>query len=233
MALGSQDVPPIEMAGAFATIANGGQKVTPTLIKQIRTVDGLIPLPAQSVACGKSCESIGYNEMPAEQVVDARVAYVLGSMLRSVIEEGSGRRVGREIPRKDLMGKTGTTNGPSELWFTGFNRDVATSVFIGFDQPQPMGESEQGATVPVPIWIDYMKAVLEGTPERMLERPDGLVDRLVEKQTGRSARPDQANTMFELFMEENDPTESQRAAVRPSPNAQPARDEEPTIEIIF
>jgi penicillin-binding protein 1A len=78
-----------------------------------------------------------------------------------------------------------------------------------------------------------MKAVLEGTPERMLERPDGLVDRLVEKQTGRSARPDQANTMFELFMEENDPTESQRAAVRPSPNAQPARDEEPTIEIIF
>jgi penicillin-binding protein 1A len=233
VALGSQDVPPIEMAGAFATIANGGQKVTPTLIKQIRTVDGLIPLPAQSVACGKSCESIAYNEMPAEQVVDARVAYVLGSMLRSVIEEGSGRRVGREIPRKDLMGKTGTTNGPTELWFTGFNRDVATSVFIGFDQPQPLGESEQGATVPVPIWIDYMKAVLEGTPERMLERPDGLVDRLIEKQTGRSARPDQANTMFELFMEENDPTEAQPAAVRPTRNTQPAQDEEPTIEIIF
>jgi penicillin-binding protein 1A len=233
VALGSQDVPPIQMAGAFATIANGGQKVTPTLIKQIRTLDGQVPLPVQSVACGKTCDAIAFNEMPAEQVVDPRVAYVLGSMLRSVIEEGSGRRVGREIPRKDLMGKTGTTNGPTELWFTGFNRDVATSVFIGFDQPQPLGESEQGATVPVPIWIDYMKAVLEGTPERMMERPEGLVDRLVNKQTGRSARPDQANTMFELFMEENDPTQ---AAATPAPatrNAPETEDEEPTIEIIF
>lgn len=233
VALGSQDVPPIEMAGAFATIANGGQKVTPTLIKQIRTLDGLVPLPMQAVACGKSCDAIGENEMPAEQVADTRVAYVLSSMLRSVIEEGSGRRVGREIPRQDLMGKTGTTNGPAELWFTGFNRDMATSVFIGFDQPQPLGESEQGATVPVPIWIDYMKAVLEGTPERTQERPDGLVDRLVEKQTGRSARPGQSNTLFELFMEENDPTESALNPATPSRNTQPVQDEEPTIEIIF
>ncbi len=233
VALGSQDVPPIQMAGAFATIANGGQKVTPTLIKQIRTLDGVVPLPVQSVACGKHCDTIAFNEMPAEQVVDARVAYVLGSMLRSVIEEGSGRRVGREIPRKDLMGKTGTTNGPTELWFTGFNRDVATSVFIGFDQPQPLGESEQGATVPVPIWIDYMKAVLEGTPERMMERPEGLVDRLVNKQTGRSARPDQANTMFELFMEENDPTQAAAAPVPAPRNAPETEDVEPTIEIIF
>ena len=75
-------------------------------------------------------------------------------MLRSVIEEGSGNRVQRELARGDLMGKTGTTNGPQELWFSGFNRDLVTTVFVGFDTPEPLGEREQGATIAVPIWID-------------------------------------------------------------------------------
>lgn len=229
IALGSQDVQPLEMAIGFATIANGGQKVDPTLIKRIRTVEGDIPLPEQAIACGKSCDTLAFGQISAPQVVDPRVAYILGSMMRSVIEEGSGRRVGREIPRKDLMGKTGTTNGPSELWFTGFNRDVSTSVFIGFDLPQPMGESEQGATVPVPIWIDYMKTVLEGTPERTMERPDGLVDRLVDKQTGNSARPEQANTMFEVFMAENAPSDAESRR----PTSSRGNTDLPSIEIIF
>ncbi|MDP1930541.1 MAG: transglycosylase domain-containing protein [Gammaproteobacteria bacterium] len=243
IALGSQDVQPMEMAVALATVANGGRKVNPTLIKQIRTVDGLVPLPEQPAVCDEGdCEQFGNFAIPAEQIVDPRVAYIMGSMMRSVIEEGSGRRVGREINRKDLMGKTGTTNGPTELWFSGFNRDVSTSVFIGFDQPQVLGESEQGATVPVPIWIDYMKAVLAGTPERMMDRPDGIVDRLVNKQTGRIARPGQANTMFELFMDENAPSENDSRQPRTtntnntnnSTNTNTRNsDDIPSIEILF
>lgn len=230
VALGSQDVQPLEMAIAFATIANGGQKVEPTLIKEIKTVDGYIALPAQPVACGNDCSHLGAGEVPAPQVVDPRVTYILASMLRSVIEEGSGRRVNREMSRKDLMGKTGTTNGPAELWFSGFNRDISTSVFVGFDQPQPMGESEQGATVPVPIWIDYMKTVLDGMPERMLERPEGIVDRLIDKTTGNLARPGQANTMFELFMQENAPSEMTESR---SPLPSRSVEEMPSIETIF
>lgn len=232
IALGSQDVQPLEMAIAFATIANGGQKVDATLIKEIKTVDGLVALPVQAVACGEDCSGLAFDEMPAPQIVDPRVTYILASMMRSVIEEGSGRRVAREMKRQDLMGKTGTTNGPAELWFSGFNRDVSTSVFIGFDQPQPMGESEQGATVPVPIWIDYMQAVLEGKPESMLERPDGIVDRLIDKETGKIARPGQANTMFELFMQENAPSEMDNTR-RPSLDSNPRNDETPSIETIF
>ena len=209
--------------------ANGGQKVEPILIKEIKTVDGLVPLPVRAIACGNNCEDLAFDEMPAPQIVDPRVTYILASMMRSVIEEGSGRRVNREMDRKDLMGKTGTTNGPAELWFSGFNRDVSTSVFVGFDQPQPMGENEQGATVPVPIWIDYMKAVLDGKPESMLERPDGIVDRLVDKQTGNLARPGQANTMFELFMQENAPTETTTRR----PDILENTDDTPSIETIF
>lgn len=229
VALGSQDVQPLEIATAYATIANGGQKVEPRLIKEIRTADGLIPLPEQTIACRPECDDLAPGQVAAPQIVDPRVAYMMGSMMRSVIEEGSGRRVGREIDREDLMGKTGTTNGPTELWFSGFNREISTSVFVGFDQPQIMGNNEQGATVPVPIWIDYMKPVLAGTPESPMQRPDGLVDRLINKSTGQIARPGQANTMFEVFMEENAPSEESSDIIR----QENAVDESLSTEIIF
>ena len=167
-----------------------------------------------------------------EPVTDPRVTYILSTLLRSVVVEGSGRRVNRDMGRSDLMGKTGTTNGPAELWFTGFNADIATSVFVGLDQPEPLGESEQGATVAVPIWIDYMSIALQGQPERGVTRPEGLVDILIDEDSGQVARPGQANTMFEVFLAENAPS------VRDTPR-QPERVEERnnedtlSTEIIF
>jgi len=215
VALGSQDVQPVEMAIGYAIIANGGYKVDPVFIKRIETINGVIFEARQPTVCpdcliknSADGESSAPDIVPAPRIIDSRVAYILNTMLRSVVEEGSGRRVSRELPRSDLKGKTGTTNGPQELWFTGFNRDISTSVFVGFDQPEPLGESEQGATVAVPIWIDYMKQALAGTPESSMTRPDGLVDRLIDRSTGQSARPGQDNTMFEVFLVENAPAEA-------------------------
>lgn len=192
VALGSASVQPLQMAAAYAMIANGGQRIEPTLIKKIETTDGVV------------FES---RPAPPEQVVDARIAYIMNTLLRTVVEAGSGRRVAREFDRQDLMGKTGTTNGPAELWFTGFNRNIATSVFVGFDTPEALGESEQGATVAVPIWIDYMKHALKDMPEATMTRPDGLVDRLIDRVSGETARPGQSNTMFEVFLAESAPAE--------------------------
>lgn len=234
VALGSQDVSPLEMATGYAMIANGGYRIEPTFIKTITTLDGVVFRARQPTVCeGCSAQQasglleassvltdsifdgegdIGVTDpefLPpppnAEQVTDPRVAYIMNTMLRSVVEQGSGRRIAREINRRDLMGKTGTTNGPAELWFTGFNRDIATSVFVGFDQPEALGESEQGATVAVPIWIDFMKVALAGTAENIMTRPDGLVDFLIDRDTGQIARPSQTNTMFEVFMAEGAP----------------------------
>ncbi|MDT8427825.1 MAG: PBP1A family penicillin-binding protein [Pseudomonadales bacterium] len=256
VALGSQDVTPMSMAVAYATIANGGYKVEPTFIKKITTVEGTLFEAMQPTVCPDCSSDPGHMSAQAgtlantaftvadtvdgeeaaqaaiitpPQVADSRVVYILNSMMRSVVEEGSGRRINREIGRNDLKGKTGTTNGPAELWFTGFNRDIATSVFVGFDQPESLGESEQGATVAVPIWIDYMKPVLAGMPESSMPRPDGIVDRLIDSRTGESALPGQSNTMFELFLKENAP-----AAVGTSENP-PGRKEDETLstEIIF
>jgi len=206
VALGSQDVAPIELVNAFATIANGGYKVEPWFIKRISSIaDGLLFEEDPLIVCDNCTVASGENAKPvrlAPQVVNPQVAYILNTMLRSAITEGSGNRVQRELRRDDLMGKTGTTNGPQEVWFSGFNRDIATTVFVGFDQPEPLGEREQGATIAVPIWIDYMRVALDGMPENTMRRPDGIVDRLINKNTGSLATPGDPNTIFEYFIQE-------------------------------
>ena len=209
VALGSQDVQPLELVTAYAAIANGGYKVDPWFINQISSLaDGLIFQANPSIVCEDCSQPHDESKpviVPAPRIIDSRIAYILNSMLRSVIEEGSGNRVQRELARGDLMGKTGTTNGPQELWFSGFNRDLVTTVFVGFDTPEPLGEREQGATIAVPIWIDYMRAALAGTPEATMSRPDGIVDRLIDKTTGAVATPGDPNSMFEYFRAENAP----------------------------
>lgn len=212
VALGSQDVQPLEVVAGYAVIANGGYEVNPWLVRQIANLaDGVVHTAAPASLCA-DCARAGGTTFPGAEAeakprraVDERVAYILGSMLRSVIEDGSGARVNREINRADLMGKTGTTNGPQELWFSGFNRDLATTVFVGFDQPEPLGEREQGATVAVPIWIDFMKQALAGQPEADIRRPDGIVDRLVDRDSGALAQPGDPNAVFEYFLAENAP----------------------------
>jgi penicillin-binding protein 1A len=211
VALGSQDVQPLEIVTGYSAIANGGYKVDPWLIREISTeADGVLYQAAPRVVCEQQCTQqpageSAYPVQPAPRIIDAQVAYILNSMLRSVITDGSGARVHRELNRGDLMGKTGTTNGPQELWFSGFNRDLATTVFVGFDQPEPLGEREQGATVAVPIWIDYMRKALDGAPLSTMNRPDGIVDRLIDRSTGAPAIPGAPNTMFEYFRVNNAP----------------------------
>lgn len=209
VALGSHDVQPLEIVTAYSAFANGGYKVEPWFINQVSTLaDGII-YQAEPVSVCDNCQNLsdesGLSIKPAPRIIDARVAYILNTMLRSVVEEGSGNRVQRELGRSDLMGKTGTTNGPQELWFSGFNRDIATTVFVGFDQPEPLGEREQGATVAVPIWIDYMAEAIKDMPEKIMARPDGLVDLLIDRETGEPATPGDPNAVFEVFRLENAP----------------------------
>lgn len=235
VALGSQDIPPLELVTAYSAIANGGYKVEPWFIREISNLaDGLL-FHATPVTVCEGCENTANESsaeiIPAPRVIDAKVAFILNSMLRSVIEEGSGARVHREIDRSDLAGKTGTTNGPQELWFSGFNRDIATTVFVGFDQPEPMGEREQGATIAVPIWIDFMKVALAGMPESTMNRPDGIEDRLINKTTGALATPGEPDTIFEYFRTENAPTTD--GAQLPGVDLNKEESEELSTETIF
>lgn len=235
VALGSQDVQPLEIVTAYSAIANGGYKVEPWFIKEISNLkDGIIYKATPITVC-ENCQTTINDAapeiIPAPRIIDPQIAFILNSMLRSVIEEGSGARVNRDIGRSDLMGKTGTTNGPQELWFSGFNRDIATTVFVGFDQPEPLGEREQGATIAVPIWIDFMKVALQGMPENTMKRPDGIEDRLINKTTGAPATPGEPDTIFEYFRTENAPTAD--GALLPSIDPASEENEELSTETIF
>jgi penicillin-binding protein 1A len=205
VALGSQDVQPLELVTGYSSIANGGFKVSPWFIEKVTSeLDGILYQSDPYVVC-ESCNATDSATKIATRIMDQRVAYILNSMLESVITEGSGNRVYRELGRDDLRGKTGTTNGPQELWFSGFNKNIATTVFVGLDQPEPLGEREQGATVAVPIWIDFMREALKDEPETTMSRPDGIVDLLIDRNSGTPATPGDPNAVFEYFRSENAP----------------------------
>ena len=205
VALGSQDVQPLELVTGYSSIANGGFKVNPWFIEKVTSeLDGVLYQSDPLVVC-ENCNATDSTTKIAPRIMDPRIAYILNSMLESVITEGSGNRVYRELGRDDLRGKTGTTNGPQELWFSGFNKNIATTVFVGLDQPEPLGEREQGATVAVPIWIDFMREALKDEPETTMSRPDGIVDILIDQNSGNPTTPGDPNAVFEYFRSENAP----------------------------
>ncbi len=220
VAIGSHAVHPLEIATGYAVFANGGYKVEPYLIERIENFNDGQMFRAQPYTVCPSCSNtadidsmLDKNEVPevpdvtpAPRVIDERVAYIMNTILRSVITNGSGRPANRAMPeREDIHGKTGTTNDANDLWFSGFNSNLVTTVYVGYDTPQTLGKSEQAATVALPIWIDYMQTVLEGTPLASMPQPDGLEFVRISRETGLRARPGDDGTFFEVFRKENIP----------------------------
>jgi penicillin-binding protein 1A len=139
----------------------------------------------------------------AERVIDARTAYIMNSMLRDVVQRGTGSRA-RQLGRRDLAGKTGTTN-EADTWFNGFSQNLVATVWLGFSDSSPLGDNEFGANGPLPIWIDFMREALDGEPERLPPRPDGLVSVRIDPKTGQLAQPGDRGAVFEIFRKENAP----------------------------
>ncbi len=141
----------------------------------------------------------------AERTVDERVIYIMDSILQDVIKRGTGRRA-RALGRYDLHGKTGTTNDQKDAWFNGFNRSLVTTVWVGFDQQQrSLGNYETGSKAALPMWIEYMRTALEGVPELMMERPEGLVTIKINAETGELAEQGDKKAIFETFRAERAP----------------------------
>lgn len=140
----------------------------------------------------------------AAKVMDDQVAFIMDSILKDVIQKGTGRSA-RSLKRSDLGGKTGTTNGPNDSWFNGYSRDVATAVWVGFDQNTPLGDREYGGTAALPIWIDYMAEALKDTRSKHKPQPEGVVTVKIDPDTGQRARIDDPDAIFEYFRTEYAP----------------------------
>lgn len=142
----------------------------------------------------------------AEQILSPQTVFVINTMMRDVVRQGTGRRA-LVIGRKDLAGKTGTTNDQRDAWFTGFNAELATIAWVGFDNPRPLGDKETGARAALPMWVDYMRDALQGVEEKPLEQPPGMVSVRIDPKTGKLANPTTQGAIFEYFLADQVPTE--------------------------
>ena len=201
LALGSGIVTPMQVTTGFATFANGGFSVKPYFIEHIEDENGINLYQANPMTvCHDNCTE---GTPVATPVITAQNAYLMRHALENVVRFGTGRRA-RELNRDDIAGKTGTTNDQVDAWFAGFNSDLVTTVWVGYDQP--MSLHEYGSQVALPIWIDFMKVGLAGKPVKHRLQPDGIITARIDPATGLLARPGQKNAIFELFREEYVPT---------------------------
>jgi len=125
-------------------------------------------------------------------------------MLQDVIKRGTGRQAS-SLGRKDLAGKTGTTNNHVDAWFSGYAPSLVTTVWVGLDTPTSLGWGEYGGRAALPIWISYMGKALEGVPETALRQPPGIVSVRIDPKSGLVARSGNSNAIFEYFREDEVP----------------------------
>jgi penicillin-binding protein 1A len=200
LALGSYELRPIELVGAYATFAAGGVYEEPTLVTRIVGPDGKdLPLPPRA---------------PQRRVLDEAEAYVMTSMLTSVVDHGTAARA--KTLGRPLAGKTGTSNGPKDTWFAGYSTDIAATVWIGYDDGHLLGSSEQGAITALPAWMAFMKAAHEGKPRVDFSRPAGISDVTVDRRTGQLPYPDDDDVMSEVFLVGTEPATTAAPAPPPS-----------------
>ena len=234
LALGTATLTPLEVVAAYAVFANGGYRVEPYFIARVEDQHGEIVEYSNRVSACAQCEAApgeatGWELLEdsgsgPDQRLDSRVAlehvapqpplgrpvlspenvFIMNSIMRGVIEEGTGRRA-RELGRRDLAGKTGTTNDFRDAWFSGFNSDVVATVWVGYDRPRSLGRRESGAKVALPVWIDYMRVALEDVPQREPPVPENVVAGYVSEKTGEPVLPDDPGGYREYFIMGTEP----------------------------
>ncbi len=213
LALGSASATPMQMVNAFTVFANGGFRVTPYFIARVEDANHNVLEQAKPAVICRECDA---QENPpaavitaaavdkdkpayAPRVLSPEVSFLMASMMQEVIRSGTGRGA-LVLGRKDLAGKTGTTNDYHDAWFSGFNSEVAATAWIGFDQPVSLGRGETGGRTALPVWIDFMRAALEGVPEKPLIPPETIVRITINSETGKPTTPDDSQAMEEYFI---------------------------------
>jgi penicillin-binding protein 1A len=186
LALGSSGISLLEITRAYAAFANQGLLAEPIFITKIVSRDGTV---------------LEENKPRLQQAISPQTAYLMTSLLTSVVEEGTGRRA--RALKRPCAGKTGTTNDVRDAWFIGYTPDIIAGTWVGFDNQKPLGKKETGAVAACPIWLKFMQEALEGRNKKTFPIPDGIVFRRVDAETGRPATPQTEKVTYECFKEES------------------------------
>lgn len=188
MALGAGETTVMRLTAAYATIANGGRRITPTLIDRIQDRYGDTIYRHDERIC-ETCQQPDWHGQAAPMIIDGRAqvldpmtAYQITSMMEGVVQRGTGtavRSVGRPV-----AGKTGTTNDYKDAWFVGFTPELAVGVYVGYDTPRSMGSSSTGGELAAPIFADFVSTALEGVPPTRFQVPEGMHRDWIDPATG-------------------------------------------------
>nr|WP_206007799.1 PBP1A family penicillin-binding protein [Pseudoalteromonas sp. C8] len=245
LALGSASITPLELARGMSTFANGGHLIEPYFISEIQDAYGNVlfkanpalacdeePLPTHNaLSMHNSDDEMEQTKKCAPRIISKQNAFLIADAMNSAIWgggswahktgwSGTGWRA-QALNRRDISGKTGTTNDSVDTWFSGFNSNVMTSVWVGFDNPgNALGRStynnnldssqisgaESGAKTAQPAWVEFMKAALKGKPEAPIEPPEGLVSIRIDLATGLLSHKNDYTSRFEYFEKGTAPT---------------------------
>ncbi len=221
LALGSGNFSPIEMVRAYSVIANGGY------ISNIHFIDKIVDREGKIIFSQKNFNTQIDNEIIAfpwldtqeiiinrpyylidpinnsERVIDKRIAYLMEDTLKGFMKNGVAGRKSSFLNRDDIAGKTGTTNNSVSTWFSGFHKDLVTTVWVGTDDFSTLGENEYGSTIALPIWLNYMDFKLKNLEIHKNSIPENVSFVRVNKSTGEIDSDTEDNFYFELFLDEN------------------------------
>jgi penicillin-binding protein 1A len=165
LALGAGSVTPMQMVSGYSSFANGGYRVSPFLITKITEQSGKVLLEAKTPELDEN-----------KRAIDARNAFIMGSLLQEITRSGTAARAQATPKRPDLYGKTGTTNDSLDAWFVGYQPTIAAAVWIGYDTPRKLGDKETGGGLSLPVWINFMETALKGVPIQESSAPEGVVN---------------------------------------------------------
>ena len=204
MSLGAGETTLLKLTNAYGMIVNGGKKITPTLIDRVQDRRGKTVVKHDKRTC-KNCDTgSSSNQIPSiasldsrKKIISAGSAYQMTSMLKGAVERGTGVVI--KSLKRNLAGKTGTTNANTDAWFIGFSSDLVVGVFVGFDKPRSLGFKETGSSVAAPIFKNFMKKTLKNKPDIPFRRPPGIKLILVNSKTGVKVNSNNKYSILEAF----------------------------------
>ena len=207
ISLGSAETTLLSLTSAYCSFVNGGKLITPVLIDRIQDSEGNTIINNENRKC-IDCKKISFTgkEFPKikddyEQVISPQTAYQLTSILQGVVERGTGKRLKKL--GLNLAGKTGTTNDNTDAWFIGFTSNLVIGVYVGMDNPEPLGKFETGSKAALPIFEEFIKKTVKKSEAKPFKVPESITLMVVDPKTGNKAKFSSKNTIIESYKSRN------------------------------
>ena len=207
ISLGSAETTLLKLTSAYCTFVNGGKLIDPIIIDRIQDGEGNTIINNENKKCA-NCDQISYTgkEFPKvednfKQIITPQTAYQVTSILQGAVERGTGKKLKKL--GLNLAGKTGTTNENTDAWFIGFTSDLAIGVYVGMDNPEPLGKFETGSKAALPIFEEFVKKAVKKSDSRPFKVPKDITLMVVDTNTGEKAKFTSKNTIIESYKSKN------------------------------